>query len=60
MTHQRVVAEPEHAQLRELLSKETWRCSDGAHLSILRPKQKHIILHLGVLISLTSDAVIGG
>ena len=38
---------------------ETWRYSDCAHLSILRNTQKHITRHLGVLISLTSDAIIG-
>ena len=38
---------------------ETWRYSDCAHLSILRHTRKQIARHLGVLISVTSDATIG-
>ena len=59
-TRQRVVAKPDHAQLREpFFFWETWRYSDCAHLSILRNTRKQITRHLGVLIRLTSDATIG-
>ena len=49
----RVVAEPNLAQLCEVLFVTVLRCSDCAHLSILRHTQKHANRDVGVFINLT-------